>query len=694
MKQLHYFIFILFTTFLSAQQIEKVDFKTAKATININPSDRVVEGSISYSLTIIQNVDSVFIDARNMEFQRVSLDNKSIDFYNDGSKLWISDTFTSGSDHKIDIQFKAEPRKAMYFIGWELPNAKKQVWTQGQGKYTSNWLPSFDDMNEKVTFDLSVSFQKGYTVISNGKLLKTEDKGDHTIWHYDMEIPMSSYLLAIAVGRYNKKRIHTSSGTPVELYYYPEDSLKVGPTYQYTSTIFDFFESELGDYPWQNYKQVPVKDFLYAGMENTTATIFSDAYIIDNTGITDKDYINVNAHELAHQWFGNLVTEKSGEHHWLQEGFATYYALLAEREIFGDDYFYWKLYKTYKQLKSRSQEGKGESLSDPKASSLTFYEKGAWALVILRELTGDKAFKKSIKKYLETYKINNATIDDFIKTATAEANKNLKDYTDRWIYSKKFQEKEALDYLRKNNLFIRKMLAVENSIEKYLQNPDAFKELISSDEFYPLKQEVLYRITNKKTPKALELYKYAFESKDIKSRQAIALSLDTIPLELKGQYESLLNDKSYVTNENALLKLWLNFPENRNQYLDETKDIIGFNDRSLRILWLALALATPEYNSKNTPVFYNELSAYTSAAYHFEVRQYAFQFLFQLQAFTDKNLIDLVQATQHPAWQFSKFSKQILNKLLEETVYKKRFERILSELNDKEQKYIKEQLNN
>ncbi len=86
--------------------------------------------------------------------------------------------------------------------------------------------------------------------------------------------------------------------------------------------MFDFLEDEIGfPYPWQNYKQVPVHDFFYAGMENTSLTIFSDAFVVDSIGFNDRNYINVNAHELAHQWFGDLVTAKSGEHHWLQEGF-------------------------------------------------------------------------------------------------------------------------------------------------------------------------------------------------------------------------------------------------------------------------------------------------------------------------------------------------------------------------------------
>jgi aminopeptidase N len=110
-------------------------------------------------------------------------------------------------------------------------------------------------------------------------------------------------------------------------------------------------------------------------MENTSATVFSSRYVVDSTGFEDRNYTNVNAHELAHQWFGDLVTAQSGKHHWLQEGFATYYAALAEREIYGDDYFYSKLYETAQQIKYASRTDTIPVLNE-KASSLSFIKRG------------------------------------------------------------------------------------------------------------------------------------------------------------------------------------------------------------------------------------------------------------------------------------------------------------------------------
>ena len=108
---------------------------------------------------------------------------------------------------------------------------------------------------------------------------------------------------------------------------------------------------------------------MYSGMENTSITIFDDSFFTNETSFELKNYVNVNAHELAHQWFGNYVTAKESKHHWLQEGFATYYALLAEKELFGEDYYYNQLYNYTKELKAQDDNYQSTSLLNPKASS-------------------------------------------------------------------------------------------------------------------------------------------------------------------------------------------------------------------------------------------------------------------------------------------------------------------------------------
>ena len=281
----NFFLLLIFgiTCFTYGQHQDRVDFTKATLYTKAVPLKQQLNGSVDYRFDVKQNVDSIFLDAKNMDFLKVEIDGKKANFTTTEKTISIKQKFKKGQSHKLNIEYVAKPKQTVYFIGWDdeiLGN--EQIWTQGQGKYTSHWLPSFDDMEEKIEFDLTIEANTNYQVIANGNLLmKSNESEEFSVWFFDMKKPMSSYLLAFAIGDYHKQVLRSDSGVAIENYYYPSDSLKVEPTYRYTKEIFDFLEKEIGvAYPWQNYKQVPVHDFLYAGMENTSATFFSDAYEI------------------------------------------------------------------------------------------------------------------------------------------------------------------------------------------------------------------------------------------------------------------------------------------------------------------------------------------------------------------------------------------------------------------------------
>ncbi|MDT0688515.1 M1 family metallopeptidase [Salegentibacter sp. F188] len=680
-------------------QIQDVDFKNVNATVTILPEEEKVAGEVEYLFEILQFTDSIFIDAHNMDFEEVMLNGNKAEFSNDNRRLWIKGNFRPSEGNKLTLKYSATPKQTMYFINWAAPkavNAPRQVWTQGQGKYTSHWLPSFDDMQEKAIFDLQFRFRPGYEVIANGVLQEREVLNDSVVqWSFDMEQPMSSYLVAVAAGNYRKEEKISASGVEMLLYYEPEDSLKVEPTYRYSKEIFDFLEQEIGvDYPWQNYKQVPVQDFLYAGMENTGTTIFSNVFVVDSIGFNDRNYVNVNAHELAHQWFGNLVTETGSKDHWLHEGFATFYALLAEKEIFGEDYYYWKLYESAEQLKDMSDAGKGESVLNPKASSLTFYQKGAWALHILRERVGEEAFNEAVRNYLNQYKFSTVTTDNFIAEVEKTSGQDLSDFIENWLKQSAFKATDALNSLKKSQ-FITDYLAIAGLREVPL--PQKFTNLNAALNF-PVNdyigQEVVFQLAGNTSEEAKMLYEKAFETNNLYVRQAIAMSMDQIPAELKTEYESLLEDDSYLTKETALYNLWMQFPKNRNTYLQRTEGVTGFMDKNVEILWLALNLATPNFQAEKNQEIFEQLSDYTSPYYHFGTRQNAFGYLYQLNAFTDKNLKDLLQGTQHHTSSFRNYCKKLLEELLKQEEYRKKFQSLADEVPEKQREFLQTNLNN
>jgi len=648
-------VFVFFSCVFSyAQQTAIVDFKVIDAEITLFPEASKVLGNYSIGFTMLKAADSIFLDARRMTFNNISLkqdaENKPFAIENNDSQFIIKRYFEKGQTYQLTFQYEAAPKKALYFLkrkeDWN-------IWTQGQGKYTSNWLPSFDDVNEKVIFNMAIRCKTPYIALSNGTLANIEpiEDSDDFIWRYTMQNPMSSYLVALTIGKYVAKSKVSKSGVPLEYYYFPEDSLKVEPTYRYSKQMFDFLEDDIGvPYPWQNYKQVPVYDFLYAGMENTSLTIFSDAFMVDDTGFNDKNYVNVNAHELAHQWFGNLVTATSGEHHWLQEGFATYYALLAEREVFGEDYFFFKLYQNAQDLGRQDQAGNGTSLLNPKSSSLTFYQRGAWVLHALRNRVGDAVFKKAVKAYLEKHQFSTVETTDFISEVERLTGKSLNAFVNTWIKSETFPFEDAVRLVYKQSEYIQQYVKA-NCEANSSKCAEFLKYYVSDDAKVKVIAQQPQLIT-----------KETFQN-SLKVRQAISTYLKYVPKDLKAGYESLLDDKSYITIENALYNLWTSFPTERSKYLSKTRNIDGFNDKNVKLLWLVLHLNTPEYKADGKENVFAELLNYTSPQYNADLRMKAFNYLKLMNACDALCKANLEDAKSHHNWRMVKFAKEMLSAL-------------------------------
>jgi len=673
---------LLSNPLLSAQQTGKVDFKTLTAAVSIDTLTRKVQGSVQFTFQVNENVDSVFIDAKKMSFNKVKLNNQLAKSQTDGDKLWIYDKFKAHENYLLTFEYTATPYKTLYFVGWDNAGSN-QMWTQGQGKDTSHWLPSFDDVNEKITLDLTISFNKKYQVIANGLLMDEKENGNLKSWHYTMKNQMSSYLIAMVIGKYQSKIEVSQSGIPIQYYFEPQDADKMEPTYRYSKRIFDFLETKIGvPFPWQDYKMIPVRDFLYAGMENTTLTIFSDQFVVDSTSFDERNFVNVNAHELAHQWFGNFVTAKSSTHHWLQEGFATFYALLAEKELFGNDYFYWKLYDSYTKLSVLSLQGQGESLLNPKASSLTYYEKGAWALLMLQKRMGEEAFGKAIRQYLQEYAFGNVDTDDFIKEVEKASGRDLKEFVQTWLSDTYFPKEEVIKYFDGT-------LVDDYSKIDCVKNFQTCEKRMNESVYYPIKQRIIEQVSKNLNDYSIELLNKAFALPDEKVRQSLAENLDSIPSALLLNYETLLSDSNFETVESALFRLWKNSPEKRTIYLDQTNQVYGFNDLNVRILWLSLAIITPEYEQNEKGVFYEELVNYTNENQPYQVREKAFQYLFDIQLVNRQMLDNLVHATVHPVWQFSKSSKTVLKELMKEATYKDYLMQNILQFSPSEQRLIK-----
>jgi aminopeptidase N len=655
-----------------AQQIDKVDFIKCDALVLPNASDKSISGTVTYEFKVTKIIDTIKIDAKNMELSNVMINDELVKFNNYGKTLDLFEGFKKGKN-KVTFSFLAKPKQTIYFTGTD---DNLQIWTQGQGKYTSHWLPSFDDVNEKVVFNLSVKFQNGYNIISNGVFKNVNHKRNgyengFSTYNFQMQQPMSSYLVMLAIGNFAKQETKSKYGTPLEFYLDKNDVSKFESTYRYSIELFDYLEQEIGvKYPWGIYRQVPVRDFLYAGMENTTSTIFSQDFVVDSIGFNDRNYVNVNAHELAHQWFGNFITAQSGKHHWLQEGFATYYALLAERHLFGDDYFYEELNEYAEQL-IRVSKTDTIPVMNEKASSLSFYKKGAWALHVLREDIGVKLFQKAVKKYLKKYQYKNVNTDDFLRIVKEISGYDVENFKKVWLETAGFDRALAQKYLNKNS-FIQDF----STLRKSKKSLSELVAIMQSDAYYPIKQYVVFQTQNLPYEERKILLAAALATNSIPVSQAVAETMQVIPLDFKAAYETLLLDDSYITKEIALNHLCDNFPDDCLRYLEQTKGIVGNNDMSFRLNWMALAINSENVSEQVKISSYNQLIDFASVKYESSVRQNALELLLQLNP-NDEQVIELLfKATVHHKWQFTKFCRDTIRENLKNTAFRSRVEEL------------------
>lgn len=680
------YIFLFFSIISFAQQINQVDFISCTASLYPNFEEKSISGSVTYEFKVKQIIDTIKIDANNMKFSEVMINDKLVKFKNSGKTLDLFEGFFKGKN-KLTFLYHAIPKQTLYFIG---QGENKQIWTQGQGKYTSHWLPSFDDVNEKVIFGITINYYVDMDklefdpiAIANGKLnfeKKTISwsRGVNDIKrNYQMQKPMSSYLVMLAFGNFVKEEVKSKSGTPLEFYIDKNDYSKFEPTYRYSKQIFDYLEQEIGmKYPWKIYRQIPVRDFLYAGMENTTSTIFAQDFVVDSIGFNDKNYINVNAHELAHQWFGDLITAQSGKHHWLQEGFATYYAHLAEKEIFGDDYFYNELYDYALQLRNAAKTDTIPVMNE-KASSLTFYKKGAWALHTLREDIGAKKFQKAVKKYLKKYQYKNVITDEFLaEIKKVSKHFDIASFKNTWLETAGFDMVLAERYLKKNQ-------SVTDYIQLTKEKKDIenYKAILQSDTYFPIKQYIFYKLGNTTFNDKKELIEIGMKQ-NVYVRQAIAETMPEIPVAFQSQYETFLDDDSYQTKEIALINLCNNFPNQSFEYLEKLKNISGNNDKSLRVIWLKLALNSHKYYDNNK-MYFEELLNYASNNNESSLRENALEVLLELYPNNSNVIQALFQATTHHKWQFTKFAREKIRTMLKQPDFRNQVENLVKTADEK-----------
>lgn len=426
---------------LLAPRDRNVDFTNLRLDLSFETAKGLVKGKATHTFVPLRpKVDSVFVDGIRMTVKKLTVNGKDARYRADsiGITIYFQPALAWETKNTLEITYECTPRRGLYFIGWNDPNnlSRKQVWSQGQGIDNRHWIPMYDEMNDKVLSELVVTFEQGYKVLSNGtKMEEKNNPNGTTTWRYAMTRPHAPYLIMLGIGKYDIEKRKSKSGVPVNLYYYPEWKDRVPATYKYSEDMVDFFEKEIGvKYGWESYSQIPVQDFMYGAMENTTATVFGDFFLMDERSALDRYYIGVNAHELAHQWFGDLVTARSDAHHWLQESFATYYNQMYERKVNGPDYFSFQRREAQTKALEESTRNK-LPVAHSEAGGTRHYPQGAFVLNMLKYVVGGpEVYNKCIKYYLEKHKYASVDSHDLLLAFNDVTGMSLDWFWEEWIY--------------------------------------------------------------------------------------------------------------------------------------------------------------------------------------------------------------------------------------------------------------------
>ncbi|HEV2661815.1 MAG TPA: M1 family metallopeptidase, partial [Ktedonobacteraceae bacterium] len=424
------------------------DIQHVKLEIALDFEQETVSGTAYTTfVALYEEVKTVTFDAIELNIDKVALsDGKELVYSTSGNQLIVTleRAYRYGEEFTIAVTYSARPRTGLHFIkpAPEDPTRPEQAWTFGQPRDHSYWFPCHDAPNDRATIEMIVTVPARFLTVSNGNLLSVTEHGTTKTHHWRLDVPQAMYLVSLVVGDFAVIE-DSYNGKPVN-YYVRKDRKDDARLYMgKTPEMLDFFSQYTGvEYPYDKYAQTVVE--LYTGaMEHTTATTHGFTLLMDQRASLDTgpEYRAVVAHELAHQWFGDLVTCRDWPNAWLNEGFATYFEELWNEHDLGGDYFKQSMLNNKNSYLAEDRQyrrpvvyyvyyDQGFELFDSH-----IYCKGAWVLHMLRHQLGEAAFRRAIKAYLERYREREVITADLERTFEEASGRSLGQFFQQWIYS-------------------------------------------------------------------------------------------------------------------------------------------------------------------------------------------------------------------------------------------------------------------
>ncbi len=422
-----------------------IDIKDIRLDLRVDLDKKIAEGTATLQVRSLRPLKHIELDAADFRVRKVTLapaneSPRPAQYTHDDNKLTIllPTAWSTGQEATLHVDYRVEnPKEGLHFFGPTAaePDTPRIVWSQGEPISNRHWFPCIDAPDERQTTEIVVTVPEGFEAISNGKLVtrKRSSDGKTVTFDWKQDKPHPAYLVTLVVGQFDVVREEWDK-VPV-LYYVPRGKKdQVATTFARTREMLTFFSKRFGiQYPWDKYAQVVAYRF-GGGMENTSATTMGDI-LQDQRSILDRDSDGIIAHELAHQWWGDLVTCRDWSHLWLNEGFASYAEALWDEHRHGSDAY---AYNMYQKASPAMSGGKTRPVVDrryPTPMSMfdgRSYPKGAWVLHMLRRRVGDDDFFKGVQQYGSEHRLQSAETADFRRTMERVTGRNLERFFYDW----------------------------------------------------------------------------------------------------------------------------------------------------------------------------------------------------------------------------------------------------------------------
>ena len=449
MKHIYFFLFSLLPyTILAKDPYPKnpnIDILNYKFEIHLNDTSDIIYGSADIALNIKDSEDRVRLDlisqgkdGKGMEVKKVSFNGSEVSYSHDNDVLLIeTGAFEYTSRDIINVVYSGMPITGL-IIGPNM-HGDRTFFSDNWPNKARNWLPLVDHPYDKSTAEFVVIAPNHYQVISNGLLVEeTNLNKELKKTHWKQSVPISCWLYALGVAEFAVDYVDYFEGKSIQTWVYKQD--RDNGFYDFkipTKHTMEFFSDYIGPFAYEKLANVQ-SNSVKGGMESATAIFYSDVSV---TGDRSVRWRNVVIHEVAHQWFGNCVTEYDWDDVWLSEGFATYFTLMFREHAYGRDDFVNGLndakrlvYNHYKTDKESSiVHNNLKDMKDVLTYSLQ-YQKGAWVLHMLRNYVGEDNFRKGIRNYYKKYYNSTTTTNQFKTEMEVVSGMNLDTFFDQWLY--------------------------------------------------------------------------------------------------------------------------------------------------------------------------------------------------------------------------------------------------------------------